>query len=390
MHKKIKLFEGNVSRIICVFFLQFICFLSNIYAHPMPNTDIAVRLDNSSIEFEIKIPVPELLLALPQNEQITDEKYFREHIKILSKDSVRQPYNITSLEIATNTDEFVGDYQELNLVLEIAVNKGFNPRDFLLEYDAVIHQVPNHFALVKITSDFNNGILSEEKALYVGAVRYDFQSQKVPLFVVNVADNRKLNGFYNMVMLGMNHILMGFDHVLFLLTLLIVSPLAVKDRSWTLFQGNSYTFRRFFTISLAFTLGHSVSLIFGAFKFLPINQRLIEILVAASILITAIHAITPIFSRRESFAALGFGLIHGIAFAEVLTSLHLTALPMAISIFGFNLGIEIMQLIIMAVTFPFLLISRYQIYSKLRLVFGVITAILAGLWIVERLLNKTL
>ena len=386
---------------ICFFILQFVGCLSIIHAHPMPNTEIGIGLDDASVRLEVKIPVPELLLAFPKSEPITAENlltdsrgfvenYFREHLKILSKDGVEQPYDIKSLAIAKSTDEFVGEYQEFVLRIETRVREGFTPHDFVLQYDAVIHQVPNHFALVKITSDFNNGITGEEKAVEVGAIRYDFPTQKVPPFVIGTANKGKLNGLLNMVAVGMNHILRGFDHILFLLTLLIISPLAVSDGKWTLFQGLGYTVKRFLTISLAFTIGHSVSLIFGAFRILPINQKLIETLVAVSILLTALHAVKPFFNRRESFVALGFGLVHGIAFAEVLTSLDLTTTQMTLSILGFNLGIELMQIIIMAAAFPFLLISRYKIYDKIRVLFAVIAVVLACVWIVERVSEKTI
>ncbi|HEY0426394.1 MAG TPA: HupE/UreJ family protein [Pyrinomonadaceae bacterium] len=385
------------------FSLFFLCVLSFsiVQAHPMPNTDIAIRLDESFVTLEIRIPVPELVLALPESVRMRPgtilsdsrgivEAYFKNHINVLSKSGAAQSINITSLSVSNSTDEFVGDYQELLLTAEVPVRDGFNPRDFLLDYDAVIHQVPNHFALVKITQDFNAGVFTGDKAVSVGAIRYDFSSELVPPLVVTVTDGGIFQGFYSMVTLGMNHILAGLDHILFLLTLLIVAPLAVKDGAWTLFCGFRYTVRRFLAISLAFTIGHSAALIFGAYDLLPVNRKIIEAAIAASILLTALHAIRPLFSRRETLVALSFGIIHGIAFSEVLISLRLTPLQKAISIFGFNLGIEFMQVIIMAIAFPVLLISRHKIYHSLRVVFASVTVIIACFWLIERVTGSTL
>jgi hypothetical protein len=302
----------------------------------------------------------------------------------LSKNNAAQAYKITSLKVEKASDKFVGDYQEMILTIEVPVQDDFNPRDFLIDYDAVIHQVPNHFALVKITQDFNNGVFTEDKAVTVGVIRYDFSNNSVPPLIVNVTAGGMFKGFYTMVALGMHHIWVGIDHILFLLTLLIVAPLAVKDGKWTLFQGLSFTIKRFLTISLAFTIGHSAALVFGAFDILPVNQKLIEALIAMSILLTALHAIRPFFSNREAFVSFGFGMVHGLAFSESLKSLQLALLPKAISILGFNVGIELMQIIIMAVAFPFLLISRYKIYNQLRIIFAVITIIIAVIWIIER------
>jgi hypothetical protein len=225
MNKKIKQSEIIWWQIFCVLILQF-AFLSIIYAHPMPNTEIIVSLNDSSVQLEIKIPVPELLLAFSQNEQITAENlmtdsrgfienYFREHLKILSNNGIEQTYEIKSLAMAKNTDEFVGEYQELDLKVEMPVREGFNPHDFVLKYDAVIHQVANHFALVKVISD------SQEKTLEIGAIRYDFPLNKVPPLIVKIADKGKLHGFWNMVSTGMNR-------NLFLVFLLIISPLVGK------------------------------------------------------------------------------------------------------------------------------------------------------------------
>jgi hypothetical protein len=112
--------------------------------------------------------------------------------------------------------------------------------------------------------------------------------------------------------------------------------------------------------------------------------KFVEVTIAASILLTALHAIRPLFSRRAALVALGFGIVHGRSFSEVLKSLRLAPLPKAISILGFNVGIELMQVLIMALAFPFLLISWNKIYHPLRVIFAAITAIIAGIWIIER------
>jgi len=227
-------------------------------------------------------------------------------------------------------------------------------------------------------------VFGEDEAATVGTIRYDFSTERVPPLVVNTNDGGTFKGFYSMTALGMRHILGGLDHILFLLTLLVVAPLAVKNGAWTLFQGFGYTLRRFLAVSFAFTIGHSAALVFGAYDALPVNQKFIESAIAASILITALHAIRPIFSRREALVALGFGIVHGLAFSEVLKSLQLAPLQKAISIFGFNLGIELMQIVIMAIAFPVLLVSRYRIYHSLRVIFASIAVITACIWLIER------
>jgi uncharacterized protein (TIGR03437 family) len=92
-------------------------------------------------------------------------------------------------------------------------------------------------------------------------------------------------------------------------------------------------------------------------------------LIAFSILVSAVHALRPLFPGKEIYVAAGFGLVHGLAFATVLSCLQLNAGPMALSILGFNLGIELMQLFVIAVTMPWLvLLSLTPLYPRVRVV----------------------
>lgn len=83
--------------------------------------------------------------------------------------------------------------------------------------------------------------------------------------------------------------------------------------------------------------------------------------------------------------AAGFGLVHGLAFADTLTNLYLNAGPMALSILGFNLGIELMQIFIIALVIPFLiLLSRTPFYRIVRGGGAILAAIAALGWVSER------
>jgi hypothetical protein len=112
----------------------------------------------------------------------------------------------------------------------------------------------------------------------------------------------------------------------------------------------------------------------------------VEVLIAVSILVSAVHALRPLFPGREPMIAAGFGLIHGLAFATTLQNLGVDPWQRIASILGFNLGIEIMQLIVVCAILPSLvLLSRTPAYTALRLI-GATFAIFASVgWIIERL-----
>jgi hypothetical protein len=197
-----------------------------------------------------------------------------------------------------------------------------------------------------------------------------------------------LSGFAGAFRLGIRHIAEGTDHLLFLLALLLPAPLLACGGRW----GESATVRQsvlqILRIVTAFTLGHSVTLALAAFGVVYVPSRPVEVLIAVSILASAIHAIRPIFPGREAVIAASFGLIHGLAFATALSNLGFGGWYRLVSILGFNLGIESMQLLVVAATMPSLLLfSRTRAYSVVRIGGAAFAGVASAGWIVERLLG---
>jgi hypothetical protein len=201
-----------------------------------------------------------------------------------------------------------------------------------------------------------------------------------------------------MLTLGAAHIAEGTDHLLFLLVLLLPAALVPTQtpgatpgngRRWGSFGGWRYGLRRLVAIVTAFTVGHSLTLLAGAVGWLRLPAQPVEALIAVSILVSAAHAWRPLFPGREAWVAAGFGLIHGLAFARTLAGLHLTAGRLALSILGFNVGIELMQLLIIAAVVPWLfLLSRTRFYPALRTGGAAVAAIAAAAWLTERLTDQ--
>jgi HupE / UreJ protein len=306
------------------------------------------------------------------------------HMAVLTKSGARFSQDISTVTLDSALDANVGKYQEFRFKVDADAPAGFGTRDFLLRYDAIIHQIPNHFALVRIAQDFRGSLVGGEEAVELGIIRYNFTSASVPPLEVKVGQGSLWTGFAAMVWLGVAHIAGGLDHTLFLATLLAVAPLRACNGSWSLFQGYGYSFHRFLTVSLAFTLGHSAALAAGAYDMLSVSRAVIEVLIALSILIFALHALRPLFPNREWQIAGGFGLAHGLAFSESLTGLNLAPPDKALAIFGFNTGVEGAQLFIMAAALPLLYISRFPAFHAARRVAMVLVAMLAALWIGER------
>lgn len=139
-------------------------------------------------------------------------------------------------------------------------------------------------------------------------------------------------------------------------------------------------------VTTAFTIGHSITLALAGLGLVHVPSRPIEVLIAFSILVSAAHALRPLFPGREAAIAGFFGLIHGLAFAATLGQLGLGRWERVASLLGFNFGIEAMQLVIVAATMPSLiLLSRTRAYPVLR-IGGALFAGCASLgWIAKRL-----
>src|SRR5947209_2218343 len=174
-------------------------------------------------------------------------------------------------------------------------------------------------------------------------------------------------GFASIFRLGMRHISEGTDHLLFLLSLLLPAPLMLSGSRWAGFAGVRHSLLQILKVVTAFTVGHSITLALASLGMLRVPRRPIEVLIAVSILLSAIHALRPLFPGREAVIASFFGLIHGLAFATTLEQLGLSRWQRVGGILGFNLGIESMQLIVVAATMPsLLLLSRTRAYGTLR------------------------
>ena len=253
---------------------------------------------------------------------------------------------------------------------------------FEIEDNVVLDRLPSQVALVSIRSDWSTSVFANDPQL-VGVLRSSSRS-----LTIDRTGRSWFRGFGSIFHLGIRHIAEGTDHLLFLLALLLPAPLLVFGSRWVGFAGVRHSLLQILKVVTAFTLGHSITLAVAALGLVRVPSRPIEVLIAVSILISSAHAFRPLFPGREAGIAAFFGLIHGLAFATILGELGLGRWERVASILGFNLGIETMQLIVVAATMPSLvLLSRTRAYSVVR-IGGALFAGLASVgWIAERLLD---
>ncbi len=180
--------------------------------------------------------------------------------------------------------------------------------------------------------------------------------------------------FEEFVVQGVLHIWEGFDHMLFLITLLIPA-----------------LFRRAFVETLkfitAFTVAHSLTLVLVTLGAFSLPSRLVESAIALSIIVTALNNVRPLFGEKSWLIAAGFGLLHGCGFASVLSDLGLTKATLLPSLFAFNLGVEIGQVALVALAVPLCYgLRRVEGLHAPILKWGsALSASVAAVWMAERL-----
>jgi hypothetical protein len=350
-------------------------------AHLTPNSEIRLDIGRDMVSAELLIPLGELGYAVgrpipgrlgPAPAELN--AYVTPRVAVRSPDGRAWSIRLVGARI-------VADAGGPDYLAQFALTPppGAALRQFDLTDRAVIDRVRNHFVLVLVRTDYAGGQLSEQPRL-LGGLQWDAQTLRIDRGPASA-----WRGFGSAVGLGMRHIAEGHDHLLFLLALLLPAPLIARDRRWRDFGGLGFTVRRLAGVVTAFTLGHSVTLIGGAFLGWRLPAQPVEVMIAVSILVSAVHAARPLFAGREPAVAAGFGLVHGLAFATVIGHFGLDPLEKAQSILGFNLGIELVQLAVVAAVMPPLaLLARTRSYTAVRPAAAALCGAAALAWIDQR------
>lgn len=191
---------------------------------------------------------------------------------------------------------------------------------------------------------------------------------------------------------GVWHIWIGFDHILFLLALLLPAVAVRRPDGWQPVTGFRPAFWSVLKIVTAFTIAHSITLSLATLGIFTLPSRWVESTIAASIVVAALNNVFPLFRERRWLMAFLFGLIHGFGFAAVLTDLGLPQQALILALVGFNLGVEAGQLAIVSVFLPLAYALRKTRFYRSGVLLGGSVAIIAValIWFVERAFNLKL
>ncbi|TAH11290.1 MAG: HupE/UreJ family protein [Curvibacter sp.] len=211
-----------------------------------------------------------------------------------------------------------------------------------------------------------------------------------PRFAVGEAS--RLSQFGQFLVQGVWHIWIGFDHILFLLSLLLPVVLVRRKGAWQGVGRFRDALREVLWVVTAFTAAHSITLSLAALRLVELPSRWVESAIALSVVLAAANNLRPVVGERRWMVAFGFGLIHGFGFASVLAELGLPQETLVLSLVGFNLGVEVGQLAIVAVFLPLIFLLRNTPFYRGGIFVGgsLLTMAIALVWLAERVLDLQL
>lgn len=330
--------------------------------------DIAVR----DLEYAIGIDANndgEITWGELKSTQPTIEAYALSRLKVARGDS----------NCALSSQDFLLDRHSdgAYAVLMFAARCPSSAQALTIDYQLLFDVDPQHKGLASVTQGTQTSTLIFEATKARQTLDFDSASP--------------WSEFGRFLYQGAWHIWLGFDHVLFLLALLLPSVLRREHNTWQAADDRRSVIIDVLKIVTAFTIAHSITLSLAAFSIVNAPTRIVESAIAASVILAALNNIFPLFTRHRTKIAFAFGLLHGFGFASVLADLGLTESTLLRSLLGFNLGVELGQILIVAILLPIAYRLRAtRFYQRGMLWIGsLVIAVLAAVWLVQRAFNIT-
>lgn len=360
--------------------LLWLCLGSPALAHLTPNSEIRLDFAPGLVKADVVVPQAEFGYATGLATDNRPDSLAKAKARVLADmavlDAQGRPWRIGVDRIAFET---IAGPPDLHLELSLTPPPGASDRSLLWRWHVVTREAPSHFALLVVDGDLAGGVRGEREL--VGALT----AGRTELLVDR--GHASLGSLFgNAFGLGAHHIAEGYDHLLFLLALLLPAPLIAARGRWASPRPARETFGKLAWIVTAFTIGHSTTLILAAFFGVRLPAQPVEAGIAFSVLVSAVHAARPLFPGKEPIVAGLFGLVHGLAFATLVSNFGLGAGTRATAILGFNLGIEAVQLGVVLATMPLLIVlARWRHGPRVRLGLALVTGLAALVWLAERL-----
>jgi len=364
------------------------------YAHAPNQSYIFLRIyETDGIEGRYEINVKELNkifnLSLPKNASVEDLKPYQNLIQnyLLKNSSFKSELGKHDIYFGDLGVQPItsGNYMQFHFKLKDIKQL---PDNLDVYYNVGFIEDPEHKGFLTVEHNWKAGLINNESIIAL-----DF-SPSDPNDTLNLSETSIFTGFIAMIKQGIWHIWIGLDHILFLLALILPAVVRRKNKSaygWEPVMTFKAAFLYIIKVVTYFTIAHTITLTLASLELVNLPSQFVESVIAFSIGLAAYHNIRPVFKMKDWVIAFIFGLFHGFGFASVLTDLGLSGEFLTLSLLGFNIGVEIGQLVIIACIFPILyLIRKHKFYPKFLVFMSIFLIIVSLYWFIERVFDINL
>ncbi len=263
-------------------------------------------------------------------------------------------------------------------VLQLQANCAARAEQIVAHYALLFDVDPNHRGLLDVRAH--------------GVNQASVVSKDSHTVAVNLAAANRIQQLLSFVSEGIWHIWKGYDHILFLLTLLLPAVVIYLQGRWEPRPSMRAAILDIVKVVTAFTLAHSLTLSLAVNGLVHVPSRVVESAIALTVLLGALNNLYPLVRGRRWAVAFVFGLVHGLGFASVLADLGLKSWDLAIALIGFNAGVETGQLCIVLLFVPLAYVSRRTMFYRHVLMPGgaVAISLIAAYWLFMRATGQAL
>ncbi len=366
---------------VCVAILLWGSLAASVLAHVSDTSllRIQIRRDSLAVDWNTDLLTLQKIVSFPSDpaggvarEDLLAaspriQEWLRSHVALSFSDSVPDLGTSAGVEWqsdARNADSGSLQSTHVNLHFERPWAKG--EVAFHLSAAGLLQELgPKHNLIVALIQ----GNSSEQTVLTTEFPAIDYDPKRTEAKEMTGGEQSSFRALFSV---GVEHILPGYDHLLFLATLLVVAL------SW----------RRMIGLVTAFTVAHGVSLGLAVYGVLRVPEKVVECAIAGSIAWVAVENLTERRLARRWGMTFAFGLVHGLGFAGALRAMELPREGLFRSVLYFNLGVEVGQLAFVFALLPLLWIARGSLWEVRvnRLISG-IALVLALVWLGQRLAN---
>lgn len=356
-------------------------------AHSLGQTYLYLGISESDVQVRFEVTAKDLNLALGLDLP-TDDTMRLAHI-LAHADRI-SGYLAGKVRLAPDGTEAELGFREFTIrdtkiaqyVLSHFEISGLSqaPKTIDIDYQVLLDEDPDQSGVLVVENDWRSHTFANEAGIAL-VFKPDERRQQLDLSTSSL-----WNGFVAMIHLGMEHILEGIDHVMFLIAILLPAVVRRVQGEWRVVDDFRTAMWHVIAVVTVFTIAHSITLSLAALEILSIPPRVVESVIAASIAIAALDVFYPVLGRRVAWIVFAFGLFHGAGFASVLLSMDIHPDYTVWTLLGFNLGVEIGQVAIVLVIFPILFLvraNRFYLHFGLQAT-AVCLITIALYWFIER------